>query len=130
MAKKKEISVEKKLRALYDLQIIDSRIDEIRNIRGELPLEVKDLEDEIEGFQKKIEKLNSESSELENSISLSNCNEIKFIFLILEIFLKFVNENDLLKSLLLFQQIAILILFFGILYLNRKKLEKIRYSNV
>ncbi len=71
MAKKKEISVEKKLRALYDLQIIDSRIDEIRNIRGELPLEVKDLEDEIEGFQKKIEKLNSESSELENSISLN-----------------------------------------------------------
>ena len=71
MAKKKEISVEKKLRALYDLQIIDSRIDEIRNIRGELPLEVKDLEDEIEGFQKKIEKLNSESSELVNSISLN-----------------------------------------------------------
>ena len=45
---------------------------------------------------------------LENSFSLLYCNEIKFIFLILEIFLKFVNENDLLKSLLLFQQIAIL----------------------
>ena len=76
MAKKKEISVEKKLRALYDLQIIDSRIDEIRNIRGELPLEVKDLEDEITGFQNKIEKLNSELSEYENSIS-SNKNIIE-----------------------------------------------------
>ena len=46
MAKKKEISVENKLRALYDLQLIDSRIDEIKNLRGELPLEVEDLENE------------------------------------------------------------------------------------
>ena len=41
MAKKKEPTVEEKLRALYDLQLIDSRIDKIRDIRGELPLEVK-----------------------------------------------------------------------------------------
>lgn len=47
MAKSKEISVEDKLRTLYDLQLIDSRIDEIRNVRGELPLEVTDLDDEI-----------------------------------------------------------------------------------
>ena len=40
MAKKKEVTVEERLRALYDLQLIDSRIDEIRNVRGELPLEV------------------------------------------------------------------------------------------
>ena len=39
MAKKKEPTVEKKLRALYDLQLIDSRIDEIVSLRGELPLE-------------------------------------------------------------------------------------------
>ena len=44
MAKKNEVTVEDKLRALYDLQLIDSRIDEIRNVRGELPLEVEDLE--------------------------------------------------------------------------------------
>ena len=49
MAKKVEITIEEKLRALFDLQLIDSRIDEIRNIRGELPLEVEDLENEIEG---------------------------------------------------------------------------------
>ena len=48
MAKKVEITIEEKLRALFDLQLIDSRIDEIRNIRGELPLEVEDLENEIE----------------------------------------------------------------------------------
>ena len=38
MAKKKETSIEEKLRALYDLQLIDTRVDEIRNVRGELPL--------------------------------------------------------------------------------------------
>ena len=47
MAQKKEISVEEKLRTLFDLQLIDSRVDEIRNVRGELPLEVEDLEDEV-----------------------------------------------------------------------------------
>ena len=54
MAKKKEISIEKKLRALYDLQLIDSRIDEIKNLRGELPLEVEDLENEIAGLNTKF----------------------------------------------------------------------------
>ncbi|MGB1449703.1 MAG: zinc ribbon domain-containing protein [Flavobacteriaceae bacterium] len=68
MAKKKEISVEEKLRALFDLQIIDSRIDEIRNVRGELPLEVEDLENEIQGMTVKLEKLNSDLSEFDASI--------------------------------------------------------------
>ncbi|MFT5077824.1 MAG: putative nucleic acid-binding Zn-ribbon protein, partial [Saprospiraceae bacterium] len=57
MAAKKEITVEEKLRALYDLQLIDSRIDEIRNVRGELPLEVDDLADEVEGMKTRLEKL-------------------------------------------------------------------------
>ena len=55
MAKKTEITVEEKLRALFDLQLIDSRIDQIRSIRGELPLEVEDLENEITGLNKKLE---------------------------------------------------------------------------
>ena len=50
MAKKTEVTVENKLRALYDLQLIDSRIDEIISLRGELPLEVEDLENEIAGL--------------------------------------------------------------------------------
>ena len=69
MAKKTEVTVEDKLRALYDLQLIDSRIDKIRDIRGELPLEVRDLEDEIEGLNKRIEKLDGSLKELDNQIS-------------------------------------------------------------
>ncbi|MBT3364160.1 MAG: hypothetical protein HOE88_01140 [Flavobacteriales bacterium] len=59
MAKKTltTMSVEDKLKALYDLQIVDRRIDEIRNLRGELPLEVKDLEDEIAGLSNRVEKI-------------------------------------------------------------------------
>ena len=68
MAKKVEYSVEEKLRAMYDLQLIDSRIDKIRSVRGELPLEVEDLEDEIEGLDFRINKINEELSELENGI--------------------------------------------------------------
>jgi predicted nucleic acid-binding Zn-ribbon protein len=68
MAKKKELSVEDRLRALYDLQLIDSRIDEIRNVRGELPLEVRDLEDEVEGFKLRLSKHEDGLLDLENQI--------------------------------------------------------------
>ena len=68
MAKKVEYSVEEKLRAMYDLQLIDSRIDKIRSVRGELPLEVEDLEDEIEGLDFRINKINEELCELELGI--------------------------------------------------------------
>ncbi|HLR76639.1 MAG TPA: C4-type zinc ribbon domain-containing protein [Balneolaceae bacterium] len=66
--KKKELSTEDKLRALYDLQLIDSRIDEIRNLRGELPLEVEDLQDEIAGLNTRLEKFNEELDSIEQSI--------------------------------------------------------------
>jgi predicted nucleic acid-binding Zn-ribbon protein len=68
MATTKELSVEEKLRALYDLQIIDTRIDEIRNVRGELPLEVEDLEDEVAGLTTRLEKLQSDLVVIEDSI--------------------------------------------------------------
>lgn len=68
MAKKKETSVEQKLRALYDLQLVDSRIDEIKNMRGELPLEVEDLEDEVAGLSIRLEKMESSIEEIEDSI--------------------------------------------------------------
>ena len=60
MATKTEATVEQKLRALYDLQLIDSRVDEIRNVRGELPLEVEDLEDEVLGLKTRMEKLKTD----------------------------------------------------------------------
>ncbi len=68
MAKTKEVTVEDKLRALYDLQLIDSRIDEIKNTRGELPLEVEDLEDEIEGLNTRLANFNNDIENLETSI--------------------------------------------------------------
>ncbi|WP_459926146.1 zinc ribbon domain-containing protein [Flavobacterium covae] len=64
----KELNVEEKLRALYDLQLIDSRIDEIRNVRGELPLEVEDLEDEVAGLTKRVEKLKTDLESIEEQI--------------------------------------------------------------
>ena len=69
MAKKKEITVEEKLRALYDLQLIDSRIDEIRSVRGELPLEVEDLKDDIAGLNTRLSNLSEDVENLETDIS-------------------------------------------------------------
>ena len=69
MSKKKEISVEQKLRALYDLQLIDSRIDDIRNVRGELPLEVEDLEDEVAGLNTRVANLEQDVANLETDIN-------------------------------------------------------------
>ncbi|MDW5287818.1 zinc ribbon domain-containing protein [Formosa sp. PL04] len=68
MAKSKEVTVEERLRALYDLQLIDSRIDEIRNVRGELPLEVRDLEDEVAGLHTRLEKLDTSLETLDEEI--------------------------------------------------------------
>jgi predicted nucleic acid-binding Zn-ribbon protein len=60
MATKTETTVEDKLRALYDLQLIDSRVDEIRSVRGELPLEVEDLEDDVLGLKTRLDKLKTD----------------------------------------------------------------------
>src|SRR5210317_1525384 len=68
MAKTKELTVEEKLRALYDLQIIDKRIDEIRNLRGELPLEVQDLEDEIAGLETRFARIQEEVTSAKTEI--------------------------------------------------------------
>src|SRR6478609_4133091 len=68
MTTTKELSVEDKLRAIYDLQLIDSRIDEIRNVRGELPLKVEDLEDEVAGLKSRSEKLKSDLDVIEVQI--------------------------------------------------------------
>jgi uncharacterized protein len=65
MTEKKEISIEEKLKALYELQKVDSQIDNIKKLRGELPLEVCDLEDEIEGLQTRIKNFEDESKSLQ-----------------------------------------------------------------
>ena len=67
MARKK-YSPEETLRALYNLQYIDSRIDRMREVRGELPMEVKDLEDEMEGLNRRVEKIEEEMAEVNHLI--------------------------------------------------------------
>ena len=69
ITKEADISVETKLLALYTLQQIDSQIDKIRIIRGELPLEVQDLEDEIAGLETRIDNFITEIKTLETSIN-------------------------------------------------------------
>jgi predicted nucleic acid-binding Zn-ribbon protein len=64
----KEITVEEKLDALYQLQSVNSEIDRIKTLRGELPLEVQDLEDEIAGLQTRIENFKKEISELDADV--------------------------------------------------------------
>ena len=81
MAKKQETktaslkSVEEKLKALHQLQLIDSEVDRIRTVRGELPLEIEDLQDSIEAYSKRKEKVVQEIDS-ENEIKTKNTNQI------------------------------------------------------
>ncbi len=69
VVKEADVSVETKLIALYTLQQVDSQVDKIRIIRGELPLEVQDLEDEVAGLETRIDNFVQEINVLETSIS-------------------------------------------------------------
>jgi len=69
MAAVKEFSVQEKLTTIISLQKIDSKIDEINKLRGELPMEVKDLEDEIEGYNTRINGLEREIKEIKEDIN-------------------------------------------------------------
>ena len=70
-----EMSVKDKLKALYDLQQVDTEIDKIKILRGELPLEVQDLEDEIEGLETRVSNIETEVTSLQEAISKKN-NEV------------------------------------------------------
>ncbi|MEE4197001.1 MAG: C4-type zinc ribbon domain-containing protein [Bacteroidales bacterium] len=72
----KDLTVEEKLKALFELQLVDSKIDDIKRLRGELPLEVQDLEDEIEGLQTRIQNYDEDLEKLNDSI-VHKKNEIK-----------------------------------------------------
>ena len=67
--KEKDVTISDKLEMLLKLQQIDTEIDRIRTIRGELPLEVQDLEDEVLGLTTRIAKINDEINEIETDIS-------------------------------------------------------------
>ena len=80
-AEVKDLSVEERLRALYKLQQVVSQIDNLRNVRGELPLEVKDLEDEVAGLETRIERcvsdINAFNQEIANNkIKINEAREV------------------------------------------------------
>ena len=64
-----ELTVEEKLKALYQLQTMLSEIDKIKTLRGELPLEVQDLEDEVAGLSTRIDKIKADIEELKSNIA-------------------------------------------------------------
>ncbi|HAM09101.1 MAG: hypothetical protein A2X05_07325 [Bacteroidetes bacterium GWE2_41_25] len=70
-----EISIEDRLRALFNLQLVDSEIDKIKTLRGELPLEVQDLEDEIAGLETRLGNIKEEVLNLEKAVATKH-NEI------------------------------------------------------
>lgn len=67
-----EISIEEKLRSLYSLQLVDTEIDKIKILRGELPLEVQDLEDEVAGLETRIENLKEEVAGYDQAVARKN----------------------------------------------------------
>lgn len=69
MATVKDFSVEEKLTAVLTLQKIDSKIDEIKTLKGELPMEVKDLEDEIEGLKTRLQNIDAEEQSINTFIT-------------------------------------------------------------
>ena len=79
MAQKKtsevDYSMQEKIMALYELQKLDSQIEEINKVKGDLPLEVQDLEDEIEGLKTRIDNINNEIEEF-NSLTKQRKREV------------------------------------------------------
>ncbi len=75
VAESTEISIEERLKALFELQRVDSEIDKIKILRGELPLEVQDLEDELAGLETRITNLDEEIKGLESAVTAKK-NEI------------------------------------------------------
>ena len=69
MAKNQVQTIEEKLIGLYTLQHTTSQLDEINKLQGQLPLEVKDMEDEISGLQKRKEKYEEQANKYQNDIN-------------------------------------------------------------
>lgn len=72
-----ELTVAEKLKNMFELQLIDSQIDEIQILKGELPIEVSDLEDDIAGLETRIKRLENQVNDLEDEVSkhMANINE-------------------------------------------------------
>ncbi|MDA1182766.1 MAG: hypothetical protein O3B82_04120, partial [Bacteroidetes bacterium] len=64
-----DVTIDKKLKDLWKLQQIDTRLDNLRAVLGELPMEVSDLEDDIAGFETRVSHISAEIDELNHEIS-------------------------------------------------------------
>jgi len=64
-----ELSIEEKLKALYELQLVDSKIDSLRVLQGELPQEVKDMADDVEGLRTRRDNIEADIKQCELKIS-------------------------------------------------------------
>jgi uncharacterized protein len=73
-AKGKELNTAEKLRQLYELQLVDSELDELQNMKGELPVEVNDLEDEIAGLETRQQKAETANAEMDGEIKKQRDN--------------------------------------------------------
>ncbi len=127
MAKKNsaESSVTAKLEALYNLQQIDSEVDKIRTIRGELPIEVKELEEDVEALSNKLDALNSELKELETEIS-NRKNSIKESK---EAIKKYTEQQKNVRNNREFDSISKEIEFQGLeIELNEKKIKEAKFK--
>ena len=94
MAKTKVLTVEERLSNLYKLQFLSSQLDEINTLKGELPMEVSDLEDEIVGLKARIQKMEQSIEEVNDEINEHNAN-IKESNLLIE---KYKNQLDNVKN--------------------------------
>lgn len=74
MAATKELTVEEKLNQLYAIQLIDSEIDKISNLKGALPMEVSDLQDDITGLETRLAKLDEVINDMKSVVSSHNAN--------------------------------------------------------
>jgi len=74
MAATKELTVEEKLNQLYAIQLIDSKIDKISNLKGALPMEVSDLQDDITGLETRLAKLDGVIDDMKSVVSSHNAN--------------------------------------------------------
>ena len=72
-----ELTVEEKLKHLYELQLIDSQIDELQILKGELPMEVRDLEDDISGLETRKRRIEESVEDLEGEISRYESNVLE-----------------------------------------------------
>ncbi|WP_185861416.1 zinc ribbon domain-containing protein [Blattabacterium cuenoti] len=94
MVHKKAITVVDQLRVLYHLQLIDSRIDEIRKFRGNIPMEIKNLEEELDQIKKKLENIHENISSIKENINKQNKN-IKYSEILIK---KYEKQKDHIKN--------------------------------